>query len=85
MGQKNDGNNCICTVLMIAYNHRPYIRLAIESVISQRTKYKFKVHIFDDASNDGTSDIVREYAKHYPDLIIPFIASENRGDRKSVV
>ena len=84
MGQKNDGNNCICTVLMIAYNHRPYIRLPIETVISQRTKYKFKVHIFDDASNDGTSDIVREYAKHYPDLIIPFIASENRGAQQNI-
>ncbi len=70
---------CICTVLLITYNHEPYIRLAIESVISQKTKYKFKVHIFDDASTDGTSDIVREYAERYSDLIIPFIAEQNRG------
>lgn len=74
---------CICTVLLITYNHEPYIRLAIESVISQKTKYKFKVHIFDDASTDGTSDIVREYAERYPDLIIPFIAEQNRGPQEN--
>lgn len=84
MKPENDMDNCICTVLMIAYNHRPYIRLAIESVISQKTKYKFKVHIFDDASTDGTSDIVREYAERYPELIIPFIAEENRGAQGNI-
>lgn len=68
---------------MISYNHKPYIRLAIESVIMQKTKYPFKVHIFDDASSDGTSDIIREYAEHYPDLIIPFIAKENRGPQQN--
>lgn len=83
MGQKNK-NKCICTVLMIAYNHRPYIRLALESVISQRTQYKFKVHVFDDASTDGTSDIIREYAVRYPDLIVPFIAEKNRGPQQNI-
>lgn len=77
-------NGCICTVLMIAYNHRPYIRLAIESVVAQRTAYRFKVHIFDDGSTDGTSDIILEYARRYPDLIVPFIAPENRGAQQNI-
>ena len=72
-------NDCICTVLLIAYNHKEYIRMAIESVLAQKTEYKFKIHIFDDASTDGTGDIVRKYAGRYPDLIVPFIAEQNRG------
>ena len=33
--------------------------------------------IFDDASTDGTSDIIREYCNKYPQLIHAFIAKEN--------
>ncbi len=77
--QKPDTDQCICTVLLISYNHEPYIRLAIESVLAQKTKYKFKIHIFDDASTDGTSEIIKEYTERYPDLITAFIAEENRG------
>ena len=38
--QKPDTDQCICTVLLISYNHEPYIRLAIESVLAQKTKYE---------------------------------------------
>lgn len=71
--------DCICTVLLITYNHKIYIRKAIESVLAQKTEYQFKIHIFDDASTDGTSDIVQEYAEKYPELITAFISSENQG------
>lgn len=74
----------ICTVVLVAYNHRPYISRAIESVLCQKTNYPFKIHIFDDASDDGTSDIVREYAEKYPDIIIPFIAESNRGAQQNI-
>jgi glycosyltransferase involved in cell wall biosynthesis len=81
--QAND-RECICTVLLIAYNHKPYIRLAIESALRQRTEYKYKIHIFDDASTDGTSEIVREYAAEYPDKVIPFIAETNGGAQSNI-
>ncbi|MDR2572122.1 MAG: glycosyltransferase [Oscillospiraceae bacterium] len=74
----------ICTVLMISYNHEPYIRLAIESVISQKTQYGYIVHIFDDGSTDGTSDIIREYTELHPNFIIPFITEENRGAQQNI-
>ena len=74
----------ICTVLLIAYNHKPYIKLAIESVLRQETQYKYKIHIFDDASTDGTSDIVCEYAAKYPDKITPFIAVVNGGAQQNI-
>ncbi len=72
-------DKCICTVLLITYNHEPYFKKAVESVLEQNTGYKFKIHIFDDASTDGTSDMVREYAKRYPELITAFIAENNLG------
>ena len=71
--------NNICTVILITYNHVKYIEKAIESVLMQKTKYNYIIHIFDDASTDGTSDIVRKYAKKYPDKIIPFISEKNQS------
>ena len=79
-----NARSCVCTVLMISYNHEPYIRMAIESVISQKTQYEYKVHIFDDGSTDGTGDIIREYAGRYPDLIVPFIAEKNIGAQQNI-
>ncbi len=84
MEKKSAQQECICTVVMVSYNHAKYIKLALESVIAQKTKYKFKVHVFDDASTDGTGDIIREYARRYPGKIIPFIADKNRGAQQNI-
>jgi glycosyltransferase involved in cell wall biosynthesis len=77
-------DECICTVLMIAYNHEDNIRMAIESVLFQQTDYKFKIHIFDDASTDGTDEIIKEYADEYPELIFPFINKKNQGPQDNI-
>jgi len=80
----NNKQECICTVLLIAYNHREHVKLAIESALRQKTQYKYKIHIFDDASTDGTSDIVREYAAKYPEKITAFIAEKNGGAQQNI-
>ena len=64
MDEKN-----ICTVLLITYNYSKYLKEALESVINQKTKYKYKVSIFDDASTDGTQEIIKKYENKYPDII----------------
>lgn len=69
----------LLTILVITYNHRPYFVKAIESILNQKTDFDFKIHILDDCSTDGTSDLVREYAQKYPDKIIPFISEKNIG------
>lgn len=56
-------DNPIISVLMLTYNHASYIREAIESVLSQETKYSFELIIADDASTDGTREIIQEYAQ----------------------
>lgn len=77
-------NKPICTVLLIAYNHAPYVAKCIESVLSQNTKYSYIVKIFDDCSTDGTSDIVMQYAQKYPDLIEAHINERNIGAKDNI-
>lgn len=59
------------------YNHRGYIRNALDSMLMQNTDFLYKIVIFDDASTDGTSDIVKEYAKKYPQIIQALIMKKN--------
>jgi glycosyltransferase involved in cell wall biosynthesis len=44
----------------------------------QKTNFPFEVLIHDDASTDGTADIIREYESTYPDIIKPIYQKENQ-------
>lgn len=66
------------SVLTTTYNHAPYIAEALDSFLMQQTDFPFEVIVHDDASTDGTADIIREYAKKYPDIIRPIFQKENQ-------
>lgn len=66
------------SVCCITYNHRDYIGRCLESLVHQNTDFEYEVVVHDDASTDGTQDIVREYAAKYPDLIVPILETENQ-------
>ena len=66
------------SILCVTYNHEAYIRDAIEGFLMQKTNFAFEVLIHDDASIDGTAEIIRKYEKKYPDLIKPIYQTENQ-------
>lgn len=65
------------SVAMTTYNHRRFIAECLTSVLTQ-TFQDIEVIVADDASTDGTQDIVREFAKK-DDRIIPVYNSVNLG------
>lgn len=76
-------NQCIkikplLVIKCITYNHEAYIREALEGFVKQKTTFPFVVIVHDDASTDKTSEIIREYAKQYPDIILPILETENQ-------
>jgi glycosyltransferase involved in cell wall biosynthesis len=50
------------SVLLVTYNHARYIEAAIQSVLDQQTSRSFELIISEDASTDGTREIVRRAA-----------------------
>ena len=62
-------------------NHVKYIQECIEGFIIQRTNFPIEILIFDDASTDGTQEIIKEYASKHSN-IITFLQSENQWIKK---
>lgn len=67
------------TVVTVTYNHKDYIRQCLDSLVCQKTNFRYQILVGDDCSTDGTTDIVRDYAKRYPKLIVPIIRPKNIG------
>lgn len=76
-----DSKTPIVTVWCLAFNHNPYIRQCLQGFVEQKTDFKFEVLVHDDASTDGTQDIILEYQQKYPDLIKPILEKENLYSR----
>ncbi|WP_150464659.1 glycosyltransferase family 2 protein [Francisella sp. XLW-1] len=72
------GINPLISILCVTYNHEKYIAQALDSFLMQETDFVFEVIIRDDASIDGTADIIRGYEKNYPNIIKPIYESENQ-------
>lgn len=67
------------SVILITYNHEKYIEQALCSILEQRTNFSIEILVGDDASTDGTGDIIRRYCEKYPDLIRADIREKNVG------
>lgn len=71
----------LVSVNCITYNHAAYIRQCLDGFLMQKTNFRYEVLVHDDASTDGTADIIREYADRYPDIILPYYQTENQYSR----
>jgi len=67
------------SVCVVTYNQEQYIAECLDSLVSQQTNFKFEIIIGEDCSTDNTRKIVQEYAKQYPDLIVPLFYKSNVG------
>lgn len=86
---KMNMNKPLVSICCITYNHAPFIRQCLDGFLMQqlslealpyRKEYEvgFEILIHDDCSTDGTTEIIKEYAAKYPDIIKPLYEKENQ-------
>ena len=76
-----DQQEVMVSICCTVYNHEKYLRQCLDGFMMQKTNFKFEVLIHDDASTDGSADIIREYQSKYPDIIKPIIQTENQHSK----
>lgn len=67
------------SVIVLSYNHERYITQALDSILMQKTDYRYEILIGDDCSQDRTAEILKEYQRKYPDVIRLFLWEKNLG------
>lgn len=70
--------SALVSVICLAYNHEKHIARALDSMVCQQTDFPYEIIVHDDASTDGTADILREYEARYPDKIRAVYEKENQ-------
>jgi glycosyltransferase involved in cell wall biosynthesis len=67
----------LVSICCITFNQVNFIKQAIDSFLMQKITFPLEIIINDDASTDGTTEILKTYEKNYPDLIFPIYHAEN--------
>ena len=67
------------SVCVMTYNLENYIAEALDSILMQKTSFRYDIVVGDDGSSDGTRDILNEYASRNPTRISLLFHDKNIG------
>ena len=58
-------NNIRVAVCLVTYNQEKYIKQAIDSVLKQKTTFPVDIIVGNDASTDGTMDVIQSVVNQF--------------------
>ncbi|MCX6171913.1 MAG: glycosyltransferase [Flavobacterium sp.] len=77
-------NEIIVSISCITYNHDNFISQCLDGFLMQKIDFSLEILIHDDASTDGTKEIIKQYQNKYPSIIKPILREDNlysKGER----
>lgn len=77
MDYKAGSDRIEVSVYCPVYNQARYVRRCLDSLVNQKTTFRYEIVVHDDASTDGTKEIVLDYAREYPEIIVPVLEKQN--------
>jgi glycosyltransferase involved in cell wall biosynthesis len=67
------------SVVLQTYNHEPFIREAVTSVLTQEADFEYEVIAADDCSTDRTREVLHELAALHPGRLTLFLPEAKLG------
>lgn len=74
----NEPSDVKVSIYCMTFNHADYVHEALEGMLIQETNFAYEILIHDDASTDGTREIIESYVERFPRLIKPIYQVENQ-------
>jgi glycosyltransferase involved in cell wall biosynthesis len=65
-------------VFVFTFNHVDFITNCLDSIMIQKTRANWHLFVHDDASTDGTRNILKEFYNRYPNRITLILQEENQ-------
>jgi glycosyltransferase involved in cell wall biosynthesis len=72
------------SALVVTYNHARFIAQALDSVLMQEAPFPWEILVSEDASTDGTREIVVEYQRRHPGRIRLLLSERNLRSNRVV-
>jgi glycosyltransferase involved in cell wall biosynthesis len=79
LGSHLAGASVRVSVLVLAYQHERYIAQALDGVLEQRIDVPYEIVVGDDASTDGTREVIAAYASAHSDRVRTIMPTTNLG------
>lgn len=67
----------LLSVSCCTYNQKKFLVDALEGFLAQETDFPIEIVVQDDASSDGTTELLLRYASDYPQIVRPVFREEN--------
>jgi glycosyltransferase involved in cell wall biosynthesis len=77
----NSPDNPVVSICCVTFNHKEYIKEAIEGFLLQKTTFPIEIIIHDDASTDGTTEIIKSFENKFPLVIKTIYQKENQWSK----
>lgn len=68
----------LVTIFCTTFNHQKYIARTLSSFLNQKVNFEYEILVHDDASMDGTQDVIRSFLDKYPQKINAILQVENQ-------
>lgn len=78
IGEWHNVDNPSVSIVCTTFNQNKFIKDTLEGFLIQKTNFPVEIVIHDDASTDGTNEIIKEYESRYPKVIKAIYQTENQ-------
>lgn len=72
----------LVSIVCTTFNQKKFIKDTLDGFLIQKTTFPIEIIVHDDASSDGTSEIIKAYERKYPHLFKPIYQIENQYSKK---